>query len=115
MYLCMFDSRDRVNHYKIKAWPARPSLTPGSSNVVKRPLVDPGKILLPPLYIKLELMKQFFKAPDKKRRCFKYLKSVLTTVTAAKLMEGIFDGPQIRKMFRDEEFVKSMNDTEKTA
>ena len=31
------------------------------------------------------------------------------------LKEGIFNGPQIREMFKDEDFVKSMNDTEKAA
>jgi len=110
----MFDNQDRANHYKIKAWPARPLLTPGSSNIVKRSLVDPDKIL-PSLHIKLGLMKQFVKALDKEGRCFKYLESVFTNVTVVKLKEGIFDGPQIRKMFRDEEFVKSINDIEKAA
>jgi len=114
-YLCMFDSRDRANHYTVKVWPPRTSLTPGSNNVVKRPLVDPAKILLPPLHIKLGLMKQFVKALDKEGSCFKYLESVFKNITLVKLKEGIFDGPQIRKMFRDEEFVKSMNDTEKAA
>ena len=114
-YLCMFDSRDRAKHYNTKVWPARPSLTPGSSNVINRPLVDPSKILLPPLHIKLGLMKQFVKALDKEGRCFKYLETIFTNITLVKLKAGIFDGPQIRQMFRNEEFVKSMNDTEKAA
>jgi len=61
----------------------------------------------------LGLIKQFIKALDKEERCFKYLESVFTNVTLVKLKEGIFDS-QIRKMFRDE-FVKSMNDSEKAA
>lgn len=54
-FLCLFDSRDRANHYKKKKWPKRKSLQPGSSNVIKPPLVDESKILIPPLYLKLGL------------------------------------------------------------
>ena len=61
------------------------------------------------------MMKQFVKALNKKGRCFKYMVSIFPKVTVVKLKEGIFKGLQIRKMFKDEEFVKSMNHTEKAA
>ena len=57
-YLCMFDSRDRENHYKKKIWPSRESFKPRKQNIVKEPLVDLTKILIPPLHIKLGLIKQ---------------------------------------------------------
>jgi len=61
-YLCMWDSRDRNQHYSdTKKWAVRSSLTPGSSNMIHKALVDPSKILIPPLHIKLGLMKQFVK------------------------------------------------------
>jgi len=37
----------------------------GEKNVIAEPLVDRSKIILPPLHIKLGLMKQFVKALDK--------------------------------------------------
>jgi len=64
-FLCLFDSRDRKNHYHKKEWLKRSSLQPGSANVIKPPLVNETKILIPPLHLKLGLMKQFVQALDK--------------------------------------------------
>lgn len=40
-YICMWDSRARQEHW-------RKSLEPGSFNILKKTLVNPKKILLPP-------------------------------------------------------------------
>lgn len=64
-FLCEWDSRDRKNHYVKKNWRERQSLTPGIKNVKHAPLVQPKDIFLPPLHIKLGLMKNFVKAMDK--------------------------------------------------
>jgi len=114
-YLCLWDSRDRQQHYKVRVWPTRTSLTPGSHNVTKESLVDPSKILIPLLHIKLGLMKQFVKALDKTSECFKYLQTVFPRLSEAKIKEGIFDGPQIRKLFKDNVFTSKMNSVEKAA
>jgi len=66
-FLCEWDSRDKNNHYVNKLSPKRTSLTPGETNVVNQPLVFPEKIYLPPLHIKLGLMKYFVKGMDKTR------------------------------------------------
>ena len=63
-FLCEWDSRDKKNHYVNKLWPKRTSLTPGEKNVFS-PLVLPEKIYLPPLHIKLGLLKNFVKGMDK--------------------------------------------------
>ncbi|GFV84760.1 uncharacterized protein TNCV_4297421 [Trichonephila clavipes] len=76
-FLCEWDSRDRKQHYVKKTWPIRKALIPGVKNVERQSLVDPKKILFPPLYIKLGLMKQFVKALDKEGECFKYVNSFL--------------------------------------
>ena len=55
--------------------------------------MKPEKVLLPPLHIKLGLMKQFVKALDKERHCFKYLCVKFPTITEEKLKAGVFDGP----------------------
>ena len=108
-FLCFWDSRDRKNHYVKKNWPARECIETGSRNVINKPLVEPAKMLLPPLHIKLGLMKQFVKALDKEGKCFAYLIERFPALSSAKLKEGVFDGPQIRKMLRDENFIATMN------
>lgn len=55
-FLCLWDSRDRAQHYEKKVWQAREGLEPGYKNVLKQPLIDPSKVLLPPLHITLGLM-----------------------------------------------------------
>ncbi|XP_023314764.1 uncharacterized protein LOC111693662 [Trichogramma pretiosum] len=61
-FKCLWDSRDRKNHYTDHKWTERNSLEAGHHNVINSPLVDPKKVLLPPLHIKLGIMKQFVKA-----------------------------------------------------
>lgn len=46
-------------------------------------------------------MKNFVKAMDKNGDGFTYLKSVFPKISDAKLKEGIFVGPQIRKLMKD--------------
>lgn len=114
-YLCLWDSRDRENHFKKKKWPVRSSFVPGSSNIIHQSLIDPKKVLIPPLHIKLGLMKQFTKALSKTGRCFQYLTNKFPQLSEAKIKEGVFDGPQIRTLFRDTAFVGTMNKLEKAA
>lgn len=112
---CLFDSRDRENHFTKKKWPERISLKPGSSNVIKPLLVDETKIFIPPLHLKLCLMKQFVRALDKDGNCFKYVAQKMSKVSEAKLEAGIFDGPQIRTLFNNMIFTKEMINEEKAA
>lgn len=60
-------------------------------------------------------MKQFVKALKGEGKCFEYSEKQFPEISNAKLKEGIFDGPQIRKMLKDENFIKSMNKKEKAA
>ena len=112
-FLCMWDSRDRAQHYTKKEWSVREELEPSrSKNVINTPLVDRDRILFPPLHIKLGLMKQFTKALDKDGGCFTHLCHAFPGVTMEKLKAGIFDGPQLRQLIRDPEFENSMNEGE---
>ena len=45
----------------------------GGGNIIKEPLVEQEKIILPPLHIKLGFMKQFIKAIHKNGSCFAYI------------------------------------------
>lgn len=112
-FLCMWDSRDRAQHYTKKDWPVREELVPCKErNVINDPLVDRDRILFPPLHIKLGLIKQFTKALDKDGDCFTYLCQAFPGLTMEKLKAGIFDGSQIRQLIRDPEFKNSMNEVE---
>ncbi|GFV64745.1 uncharacterized protein TNCV_3275161 [Trichonephila clavipes] len=104
-FLCEWDSRDRKQRYVKQTWRVK--------NVERQSLVDPKKILFPPLRIKLGLMKQFVKALDKEGECFKYLCEQFPGLYDAKLKEGIFFGPDIRQLLKDETFVTKMEMKEK--
>jgi len=41
-----------------------------SLNVIREPLIDPNRVLLPFLHVKLGLMKQFVKALKKEDECY---------------------------------------------
>lgn len=115
-FICKWDSRARELHYVKKNWELRIDFEPGRENVLNKNLVDPSKILLPPLHIKLGLMKQFVKALKKlDSEAFKYLFLRFPKLSEAKVREGIFDGPQIRTLLKDQEFEKKMTGEERSA
>ena len=61
---------------------------------MKEALVDPLTILLPPLHIKLGIMK----ALPKDGLCFMYLCDQFKYLSDAKIKEAIFVAPLIRKL-----------------
>ena len=60
-------------------------------------------------------MKQFVKALDKNENCFKYLSKKFPRISDAKIKEGIFVGPDIRKLIKDINFEKTVTSVEKDA
>ena len=87
----------------------------GKQNVIKPPLVSRDKIILPPLHIKLGLIKQYVKALDKTGSCFEFISRKFPGLSKEKLKAGIFDGPQIRHLIKDKDLLNSMNDLESAA
>ena len=79
------------------------------------PIVDPKKVLMPPLHIKLGLMKQFVKALNQDSSAFTYLLESFPKLSEAKIKGGIFIGPQIKKLFESNEFSDRLNYIERTA
>ena len=88
---------------------------PGTSNIKNPTLIDKSDVLLPPLHIKLGLMKQMVKAMDKTLPAFNYLVEKFPNLSGAKIKEGIFVGPQIRQLIFDSSFDASINDIEPAA
>ena len=114
-FLCLWDSRNRAQHWTQKEWPAREVLAVGSANIVATALVPRDRIIFPPLHIKLGLVKQFIRALDKNGDCFLYICKVLSGVSYEKLKAGVLNGPEIRKLMRDSSFGLHQTTKESTA
>ena len=92
-YLSLWDSRDTKAHYRKQVWPEREEFVVAEKNVKNIPLINPKRVLLPPLHIKLGLIKKFVKASDKDGTAFKYLQDRFPKLSKAKVKGGIFIGP----------------------
>lgn len=114
-FLCYWDSRATARHYETKDWPSRTGFVIGEKNVKWQPLVEQEKILMPPLHIKLGLIKQFVKALDHESAAFKHLEAVFPKLSEAKIKAGVFVGPQIKKLMKDPEFSGKLLAPEKRA
>ena len=115
-FLCYFDSRANKEHWVKKEWPPSNTIQyTGEKNIVNNPLVNRKNIILPPLHIKLGLMKQFVKALDRSGDCFGYICSTFLGLSSEKKKAGIFDGPQIRTLLRNQYFVTTMTVVEAQA
>jgi len=68
--LCEWDSRARSLYYPRQYWSARKSLEPGTMNVENQPQVEPGKMFLSSMHLKLGQMKIFVKAMDQEGAAF---------------------------------------------
>ncbi|GBM08887.1 hypothetical protein AVEN_57436-2-1, partial [Araneus ventricosus] len=113
-FLYLWDNRAIDHHWTKTDWSLRDVLTPGEKNVTNTILVSPEKVLLPPLHIKLGLMKQFIKSLPKDGGCFRYLCSKFPKLSEAKSKE-VFNGPDIRKLLSYSLFSETVGDKEKEA
>ena len=66
--------------------PIRENMDPSEHNMMKERLVDRSSILLPPLHIKLGLIKNIIKALDKEGNTFQFLRSNFHILVKQKLM-----------------------------
>ena len=72
-------------------------------------------LVFPPHHLKLGFMKQFVKSLKSDSDCFQYIVTSLPGLSIEKKKAGVFNGPQIRYLIKDKEFIKTMNIKEKTA
>ncbi|KAM4034700.1 uncharacterized protein ACNLHF_021379 [Anomaloglossus baeobatrachus] len=82
-------------------------------NMVPESLIDPTKVLLPPLHVKLGRMKLFVKVLPKEEEPLKYLGTKFLGLSKEKQKEGIFVGLDIRKFMKDEVFKTKIKAVEK--
>ena len=97
-FLCLWDSRDTTVHYHRKYWRQRTKFSLRKSNVKWEPLIEPQRVLMPPLHIKLGLIKQLVTALGKESAAFKYLQVIFPKLPEAKVKAGIFVGLQIKEI-----------------
>jgi len=81
--------------------------------VENQPLVEPSKILLSSMHLKLGTMKNSVKAMNQKEAAFTYLRERFPRLSEIKLKVCIFIGPQIRYLIKDEYFDKLLQGDEK--
>ena len=84
-------------------------------NVENQPLVEPSKILLPSMHLKLGLMTNFVKTMNQGEATFTYWWEKFSRLSEAKLKEGTFIGPQIQDLIKDEYFDRLLQGDEKAA
>lgn len=89
-YLCQWNSGYSDNQYLKRDWPRRRYVRVSQLNVMNEPLVPMEKVLLPPLFIKLGLIKNFVKAliARENERSVHRLKRIFPRLTMTKIKEG---------------------------
>ena len=112
-FLCLWDSRVKDEHWIREQWPKRNKFTVGEKNILNESLVPPDKVILPPLHIKLGLMKQYVKSLDKGGECFKYICQKFSFLSHEKIKASVFDGPKIRQLMKNKELIETMSQEEK--
>ena len=60
-------------------------------------------------------MKQFVKTLDTEGECFKHIITATPGLSFEKITAGVFDGPQIRTLIREDQFVAKMTALENAA
>ena len=114
-YLCLWDSRNNALHYQQRHWPLRARYEVGAHNVKQVPLVEPAKVLMPPLHIKLGLIKLFVKRLNPEGEAFQHIQDMFPKLSVAKVKEGVFVGPQVRRLINSDAFSAKLTQLERAA
>ncbi len=114
-YSCLWDSRDTVQHYVTGNWPLRTGYSIGTQNVKHEPIVDPAKVLIPPLHIKLGLIKQFVKQLDSAGQAFQHVRQLFPKLSETKIKSGVFIGPQVKQLINSDAFARTLSRVERAA
>ena len=87
----------------------------GDKNTIHQPLFATKKVILPPLPIKLGLVKQFIKALNRDGTGFRYLCTTLSGMNMEKIEAKVFNGLQIRQLMSDLHFASQIIPKESVA
>ena len=98
----------RQNHLFVKT---DLNFIPSLKNISHKALVNAKD--LPPLYIRLQLMKILVKALSKEGEMIMYFRINFPQLRKAKIKEVVLIGPQIKAVLKDEEFETKLNNINK--
>ena len=88
-FLCLWEGRETDKHYTDHVWEKREQFKKGEDSVINAPLVPKEKIILPPLHIKLGIVKNFVVALHKRNsRAFHKIQSILPKLSSSKIEHG---------------------------
>lgn len=87
-FLCLWEGRLRHLHYTDHRWKPRVTYQLGIDSIDHMPLVPASKIILPPLHIKLGLVRNLVRAIKSNNDAFELLKAIFPRLTAAKVDNG---------------------------
>ena len=108
-YFCLWDSRNTSLHYKKGNWPPRSSYNIVAHNVKQTPLVEPKKVLLPPLHIKPGLIKQFVKELNPESDVFKHIQELFPKLSEAKIKGRVFVSPEVKRLMNSDSFSEKLS------
>ena len=78
----------RATSTHTKNWDPRDERKIGEHNIINPELVPVEKIILPPLHIKLGVVKNFVKCLDRNGPVLSFLKTLFAKLSEAKIKEG---------------------------
>lgn len=87
-FLCDWDSRYKGDQYTNHTWKCRELSEHVNANVIHDPLVPQNKVLLPPLHVKLGIVKSFLKTVAKRQEVYTVLAQIFPRLSESKLREG---------------------------
>lgn len=88
-FMCLWDTRYPGDQYSKDDWPLRDVVRMRRHNIIETPLVPIHKVLLPPLHIKLGIVKNFIKVLNPEGNAFDELKRIFPRLSGMKIKEGI--------------------------
>lgn len=87
-FLCTWEGRKRELHYTNYQWNSRTTFQIGIDSIDHIPLIPSSKIILPPLHIKLGMIRNFLVKLDKNGAAFKELAKIFPKLSTAKISAG---------------------------
>jgi hypothetical protein len=84
-------------------------------NIVNRSLVPIAKMLIPPLHVKIGVMTQLTKVLVQNERALEFIKKTFPRLSDAKILNGVFCGPDIRTLMKSTEFPNILTTPERDA
>lgn len=87
-FICNWNTRFKGDQYQYDGWKNRPESEELTESMIHKPLVPIDKILLPPLHIKLGIVKKFVGAIAQREEVYECLHKIFLKLSKQKLMAG---------------------------